>query len=183
MNEQDYDAAKWALLHAHLLQATPEQRHLYVARSNYSDNQRALAWLADQPDLDRATALMLFWSVGAGWHAQYDTLDAVPDYKRDAHAFIGLVQQRYLDGFYADHGIGFDPDAWDGAGPREHSADELRRVPTQMLQAVDGEHQIDPFDDAYDEDYDDGLPMALVEQLYELADVHIAWEKAHPQAE
>ncbi|WP_181393989.1 DUF4274 domain-containing protein [Stenotrophomonas sp. HMWF003] len=182
MNEQDYEAAKWALLHAHLVQATPEQRHLYVARSNYGDNQRALAWLADQPDLDRATALMLFWSVGAGSHAQYESLDDVPDYDRDTHQFIGLVQQRFLGGFYADHGIGFDPTRWDGAGPNEHSADELQRMPAQMLQAVDGEHHIDPFDEAYDEDYDDGLPMALVEQLYELADVHIAWEEANPQA-
>ncbi|WP_422506760.1 DUF4274 domain-containing protein [Stenotrophomonas sp. GZD-301] len=181
MNEQDYEAAKWALLHAHLVQATPEQRHLYVARSNYGDNHRALAWLADQPTLDRATALMLFWSVGGGGHAQYESLDEVPDYAHDTHQLIGRVQQRFLDGFYADHGIAFDPHHWDGAGPHELSASERERVPAPLLQAVDGEHAIDPFDEAYDADYDDGLPMPLVEQLYTLADVHIAWEDANPQ--
>ncbi|MEG2804674.1 DUF4274 domain-containing protein [Stenotrophomonas sp.] len=182
MNEQDYSAATWRLLHDHLVQATPEQRHLYVARSNYGDNGRALAWLADQPDLDRATALMLFWSVGAGWHAQYETIDAVPEYARDTHQLIARVQQRYLAGFYADHGIAFDPGHWDGAGPHEHAPEELQRMPPQMLQAVDGDLAIDPFDEAYSEDYDDGLPMALVEQLYELADAHIAWEAANPSA-
>ncbi len=183
MNEQDYAAATWVLLHAHLAQATPEQRHIYVARSNYDDNEPALAWLADQPDLDRATALMMYWQLGAGWHMQFADLDAVPDYARSTHQLIHRVQQRFLEGFYADHGLRFDPYQWDGAGPREHSAAELQRAVPQMLQAIEGPHTVDPFDQSYAEDYDDGLPIALVETLFALADAHIAWEEAQQRSD
>ena len=67
MTPDEFDRASCALLQDYLLKASPEQRHIYVARRNYDDSPELLAWLADRSELDRATALMMYWSLGAAW--------------------------------------------------------------------------------------------------------------------
>ena len=48
--------AVYDIIHAHLQAASAEQRHVYVAGSNYDDNLPHLQYLAAQSDLDQATA-------------------------------------------------------------------------------------------------------------------------------
>ncbi|WP_329848281.1 DUF4274 domain-containing protein [Stenotrophomonas hibiscicola] len=134
MTPDDYHASCSRLLQDYLHTASPEQRHIYVARRNYDDSPDVLAWLAEQRDLDRATALLMHASLGAGRFAQYADASEVPGHEQAAYALVRRIEQRCLDGFYADHGLDFDP-----------------------------------FAEAVDDAYDDGLPFPIAQQLHDLA--------------
>nr|WP_249206122.1 DUF4274 domain-containing protein [Burkholderia cenocepacia] len=49
----------WDIVRTWLEGATPEQWHRFAARSNYDGNGRALRWLLDNRNVDRATALLI----------------------------------------------------------------------------------------------------------------------------
>lgn len=171
MDDHPHHDAQWALLGPYLANATPEQRHRFVARSNYDGNHHALAWLAAQPDLDQATALMMYWSLGAAWFVQYADAAAVRDHERDTHDLLRSIEQRYLHGFYADHGLSFDPWHWEGAGPGDYLELPVRTpVPPAMLLAVEGTIHVDPFDEVGDAHYDEGVPLALAGELQAACD-------------
>lgn len=170
LTHDEYDRASRALLQDYLLQASPEQRHIYVARRNYDDSAELLAWLAGRSELDRATALMMYWSLDAAWFTQYAADDYVPAHERDAHAIVRRIEQRYIDGFYAGRALTFDPGNWPGPSMGDHPGLVVRRaVPDAMLAAVAGERACDPFAEAVDADFDDGLPLALAAQLHDMA--------------
>lgn len=109
MTDDEKEQKEAQLVRDFLANATPEQRHLFIARSNYDCNYDALNELAADPQLDRASALLMYWSLGAAWYVQYGHDDDVPDYSRHSLALIRLIETRYSAGFYADHGIWFDP--------------------------------------------------------------------------
>jgi len=170
LTPDEYDRASRALLQEYLLQASPAQRHIYVARRNHDDNPELLAWLAGRSELDRATALLMYWSLGAAWFAQYASDGDVPEHERDAYAIVHGIEQRYLAGFYADHGLAFDPCNWPGPSMGDHPGVVVRRaVPDAMLAAVAGEQACDPFAESVDAAFDDGLPLDVAAQLQDLA--------------
>lgn len=146
----------------HLERATPAQWHVYAARSNYDDNRDALEWLADNPRLPRATALLMYWALGAGWHVQFAGEDEVPGWALRTHRLIRTIEARYLAGFYADGTIYFDPD--DGPVPPGDyvgTVENRRPVPEAMLAVVSGSDWVDLDDGAYDE----GLPLAVAREI------------------
>ncbi|MBA0387341.1 DUF4274 domain-containing protein [Stenotrophomonas maltophilia] len=170
LTPDEYDRASCVLLQDYLLQASPEQRHIYVARRNYDDSPELLAWLAERSELDCATALMMYWSLGAAWFTQYATDGDVPAHERDAHAIVRRIEQHYIEGFYAGRAIAFDPGNWPGPSMGNHPGLVVRRpVPDAMLAAVAGERTCDPFAEAVDAAFDDGLPLALAAQLHAMA--------------
>lgn len=170
MTPDEFDRASRALLQDYLLKASPEQRHIYVARRNYDDSPELLAWLADRSELDRATALMMYWALGAAWFTQYAADGDVPEHEREAHAIVRRIEQRYIDGFYAGRGLAFDPGNWPGPSMGNYPGLVMRRnVPDAMRVAVVGEQACDPFAEAVDTVFDDGLPLALAAQLHDMA--------------
>ena len=106
--EADRDEALWTFIRDHLTRATPEQRHMYVASSNYDDNERGIRFLADLPDLEQGTAVMLFWLKGADALARL-TPTEMASYQEDAWELIKLIEQRVVNGFYRTGTIRFDP--------------------------------------------------------------------------
>jgi len=149
----------------HLRNASPRERHLYVARSNYDGNSAGLQLIADDPGTDRATALMMFWALGARYLAQFADDNEVPDWQRQRYTLVRTLESRFLSGFYAS-GIYFDP--CDGPVPPDDYADlPLRRsIPEPMYAVVEGQDWVDLDDPGYDE----GLPMSLAEQIWHLFD-------------
>lgn len=165
MTDEEKEQKEAQLIRDFLTNATPEQRHLFIARSNYDSNYDALNELTADPQLDRASALLMYWSLGAAWYVQYGHDDDVPDYSRQTLALIRLIETRYSAGFYADHGIWFDPMQSEGGRPDDYPDLPVRRpVPDIMLIAAPGDVYVDLDDDHYD----DGLPLPLAEQLYAL---------------
>lgn len=170
MTADEYHLSCSRLLQDYLRNASPEQRHIYVARRNYDDSPDVLAWLAEQSDLDRATALLMYWSLGAAWFVQYADASEVPGHEQEAHALTCRIEQRYLDGVYANHGLAFDPGSGPGASLHDYPGLAVRRcIPVPMTVALSGARAFDPFAEAVDDAYDDGLPFAVAQQLHDLA--------------
>jgi len=157
----------WDLVHAYLQEATPAQWHIYVARSNYDDNGAALQWLIDNPQIDRATALMIYWNLGAEWYAQFDDSDDLYEAQRERVAMLRLIEERYPD-YYANQGIWFDPKHSDGTRPGDYAdITQKRAIPAKMLEATTGSEYVDTENP---DGYDEGLPLELVERIYDRDD-------------
>jgi hypothetical protein len=159
------DAAEQFLLDF-LRAATPHERHTFVRRTNYDDATSRIRAVLDDPTTDRATALAAYWMLGAGYHARYASADEALDYERPTWELLRTVEDRYAAGFYADHGIGFDPtddDGEDWTTEYDGDAPVARPVPETMLRAVAGE-EVD------DDDTEDGLPLHVYEEYAALVD-------------
>lgn len=161
----DPSAQAESLILDYLRKASPRERHLYVARSNYDDNASALRLIADDPATDRATALMMFWALGARYLAQYADGSEVPDGQRIRYALVRTLESRFLSGFYAS-GIYFDPS--EGPVPPDDYAELPLRspIPEAMYAVVEGQDWVDLEDPGYDE----GLPAPLARTIWHLFD-------------
>lgn len=138
-NQRDIEARVWELTKDYLRQATPQERHLFVLESNYDGSSSGVRYLVDDPQLDRATALALFWRLGASYYASYESIDSIPDFQREDYELINLIAARYCSGYYANHGIGFDPCKDSGLSPVAGGADSVRSgIDPLMYQALDG---------------------------------------------
>ena len=141
-------------LRDYLRSATPEQRHTFVRRANYDTGEALVRFVLDDPTTDRASALAAYWILGAGYYCRYTSADEVPEPDRPTWELLRLIEERYAAGYWADHGIGFDPTDDDEIDWTEGEGDdpEPYPVPDVMLRPVPGE-LVD------DEDTEDGLPL------------------------
>ena len=58
--EDTRDERAHQIIIAHLAQASPAEQFSFVQRSNYDGNARALRWLADRSETDRAAILAMY---------------------------------------------------------------------------------------------------------------------------
>jgi len=165
MDDQENDALEQkvhALVLDYLSSASPEQRHIFVARSNYDDNLWALQYLIDDPQLECATTLMAFWCLGAAWYVQFEDESEVP-FGQEKYRLVRLIEERYLSGFYTNQNIWYSPMHSDLCRPDDYPDVPVKRViPERMREPVGGEIDVDMFDS----DYDDGLPLELAEEIF-----------------
>lgn len=169
MDDSEIEHKVWVIVRTWLEGATPEQWHRFAARSNYDGNGRALRWLLDNCNIDRATALLIYWNLGAAWFVQYANESDLGDasYQLDTFRLAREVERRYADGYYADHGIWFDPHDFEGAGPNDYpDVPVVRPVPALMLQPTNGREYVDLDEEGYDE----GLPFDVVDRISALYD-------------
>ncbi|MGW6128532.1 DUF4274 domain-containing protein [Cellulomonas sp. NPDC055163] len=149
------------LLRDFLREATPQQRHTFVRGTNYDDGDALIRFVLDDPSTDRATALAAYWMLGAGFHTRFATATDAHDYQRRTWELLRTIEDRYAAGFYADHGLGFDPTDDDGASwttEYDGLAPVARPVPELMLRPAAGTPMVD------DEDTEDGLPLDVYER-------------------
>lgn len=165
MDQTSLEIKEWEITLNYLQSATPAQLHLFVARSNYDGNTQALHWLVDNPDLDRATALMMYWYLGAAWYVQFASEQDMESYEQDTFQYLKLLEQRYSEGYYADRGIWFDPQQSEGGRPDDYPRLPIKRpIPDVMLLPALGSEYVD----LDDEQYDNGLPLTIAEQIFAL---------------
>ena len=91
--EDARDERAHQIIVAHLAQASPAEQLCFVQRSNYDDNARALRWLADRSETDRAAILAMYWNLGADWLMQFAAGADVPDYERQAGSGLPSPKQ------------------------------------------------------------------------------------------
>ncbi len=167
MTDEQREHAVWQLVLDYLATASPEQWHVYAARSNYDGNARGLQWLLDNPALDRGTALLIYWYLGAAWYVQFGSEAEMAPYQRDTFHTLQLIEQRHRDGFWARDAIWFDPAHSEGGGPGDYpDLPQHRPTPASMLQATAGRDYVDLDPEGYDE----GLPLELAERIFALYD-------------
>ncbi|UOO90562.1 DUF4274 domain-containing protein [Vitreoscilla massiliensis] len=149
------------IIHAYLQAASAEQRHVYVAGSNYDDNLPHLQYLAVQSDLDQATAKMMFWCLGGRYQAQFAPDQA--QYQSEDALLCRELIARLQQGYYAHGNIYFDPAHDSPVHPSEYSNfADVWGIPELMYAVVMGTEYVDLDDDAYD----DGLPLDIATAVW-----------------
>jgi hypothetical protein len=107
--------------------------HCFADHWNWGSVE-AMRQVAEHPNCDAATALLLFWRSDPEYYLQFASRDDVPDYNRDGFDLTRLIEERFLrDGYSSSGLIGFNPreDARIG-----EPVPGQRVIPAQMMQAV-----------------------------------------------
>jgi Domain of unknown function (DUF4274) len=108
--------------------------HCFADHWNWGGGLEAMRQVAEHPNCDAATALLLFWRADPEYYLQFSSRDDVPDYNRDGFDLTQLIEERYLRGGYASSGeIGFNPREDVRIG---EPVPGRRVIPAQMFQAV-----------------------------------------------
>jgi hypothetical protein len=165
MSTDEIERRHWAIVLAYLEQATPEQWHIYAARSNYDDNMRGLRWLLDNSALDEATARMIYWNLGAGYFVQFATGEDAGSYRQEVFDLLRLIEQRCAGHYYRNRALWFDPAHSMGARPDEYAHIEVKRpIPAPMYEPIGDRYvELEDLDG-----YDDGLPLAVAQEIFDL---------------
>ncbi|AVB19136.1 MULTISPECIES: DUF4274 domain-containing protein [Pseudomonas syringae group] len=167
MEEPDLTPLILDIIREHLESATPADWHAYADGSNYSDNQPGLKWLLDQPSLEVATALTIYWNLGAAWYVAFEHVEQVDD--AETFEMLRLIETRVQNGFYQGRSIWFDPMQSESARPDDYPDQPVNRpVPPAMLQVVNGTEYYDR--ELVQSEYDDGLPLHVSQRIHDLFD-------------
>ncbi|AKU21529.1 DUF4274 domain-containing protein [Massilia sp. NR 4-1] len=165
MTEEQLEQQEWDIVRNYLVGATKAQRHIFAARANYDGNSEAFRWLVDSSETDQATALLLYWNLGAAWHVQFDSAEASSS--PTTYQLLRLLEQRYKAGFYETASIYFDPHRGSGARPGDYPDIPVKlAIPDIMLRPVEGSEHVAIEGDP--EGFDEGLPFDIAETIYAL---------------
>jgi hypothetical protein len=84
--------------------------HCFADHWNWGGGVEAMRQVAEHPNCDAATALLLFWRSDPEYYLRFSSRDEVPDYNRDGFDLTQLIEERFLRGGYSSSGqIGFNP--------------------------------------------------------------------------
>lgn len=167
MDDSDRTLQIWTIIRGYLEAATPMAWHVYADGSNYSDNRPGLLWLLDQPSLELATALTIYWNLGAAWYVAFETVEQADN--AETFELLRLIEHRVQAGFYQGRSLWFDPMQSESAKPDDYPDQPVNRpVPVAMLQVVGGTEYYDR--DVVQAEYEEGLPVAVAERIYALFD-------------
>ena len=93
----------------YLTKTDPDDWHKIALGWNWDNGHQPLAWIAQQAECDKGTALLIYWQGGAIWLQQYDRREDVPTWEVDAYDLVRDIEARYIAGFYTRQKIAFDP--------------------------------------------------------------------------
>jgi len=165
MEDADTTRLIWNIIREYLESATPAEWHAYADGSNYSDNQPGLRWLLDQPSLELATALTIYWNLGAAWYVAFETVEQADN--PETFELLRLIEERVQRGFYQGNSLWFDPMQSESATPNDYPDQPVNRpIPPAMLQVVLGTEYYDR--DLVQEAYEEGLPLPVAQRIYDL---------------
>jgi len=93
----------------------PDDWHRLALFGNWDYFEPALLRrIAEQPNCDRATALVLFWKSEPEYYLPFADRAAVPEGSRDGYDLLVLIRERWRAGAYTRAELAFDRerDAW-----------------------------------------------------------------------
>jgi hypothetical protein len=141
------DRFRW--LAAWLRSASPDGWHAMADGWNWDNGIEPLAWIARQPDCDKATALTIYWRTEPHYYAQYDWLPPggqKATWDELVAATAVQIAARWSDGFYHRSEIGWHADAY------------LARLDMAKLRAAESMRQSLPGRAISTTDFDDQVP-------------------------
>ena len=144
----------------YLSQASTEDLHQTVLTKNYGDvyiggnGEWIMLWIVDNPNTEKATALLLYWKLGAR-----GIIDKYP--------LIDKLEENLINNFYKSQLLGFNPKN-DTEGYNWTS--DYRNNPIQRDIPIELEHSIEGQNVYRSSDFEDGLPIEYYEKIDALFD-------------
>jgi len=178
ITSEQYGKISTQLIIDFLKNAGPKERHQLVSEWNHDSGYDVFNWIMNDPETDKATALMMYWmSGGAGnkIYANRDDMMETASWDAERYDFIELLEEKYLSGFYKNQILVYDPTndmiaagaAYAPAGTvivghdwtKDDWGEPKRELPSEMLNKVDGE-SIEP-----EKDWAEGVPPHIWEEM------------------
>ncbi|TPG38139.1 DUF4274 domain-containing protein [Flavobacterium pectinovorum] len=108
---------------------TALELHQFVQHWNYDDGLEPFEWIIKQKNLDKGTALCLYWMLQPDYFCRFKNEDEIKeDINYETYQLIKEIEQRYVSGFYESENFSFDPE--------EEFLDEYSNtkcIPSEML--------------------------------------------------
>jgi len=86
----------------------PDYWHQLAWNWNFDGGIEPLAWIINKPQCDKGTVLLIYWSIVPSL-GDYKNIDEVDKHQKDAFSLIQDIQSKYIEGFYKNEKITFDP--------------------------------------------------------------------------
>jgi hypothetical protein len=145
-----------------LSKASPKEIHQSVIDSNWDGNGYLLNWIKNNPNIDKASALIAYWMSAPRWQKKFkDREDVIAQdsaYYLADFDFIEEMEEKYLTGFWKNNCIECDPsNDCEGYDWTSDYLDEktVREIPSLMFEKLQGEkvERPDNFIEGLPEDY------------------------------
>ena len=174
--KQEIEKFENAIWEEFLSTASPKEIHQSVITSNWDENKYLLNWIKNNPNIDKATALVAYWMSGPNFLKQYETRkDAEKDFSLEDFDFIEEIEQKYLDGFWKNSRFEYDPtnDLYGCSDDDDCGYDWtkeyidgtiVREIPSVMYKKLEGEKL------EYPDNFEEGLPKAYMQKIYDYTD-------------
>jgi len=155
--------------------SSPKEIHQSVSDANWDGNGYLLNWLKNNPNIDKATALMAYWKSAPHWQKKFknreDVIAQDKSYYLENFDFIEEMEQKYLAGFWKNSHIEFNPanDYFDsGYDWTSDYLDEktFREIPAIMFEKLEGEKVESP------DNFIEGLPEIYFQKISDFIDEH-----------
>ena len=148
--------------------ASIEERHQLVSEWNYRSQGgiNIQRWIANDPNTDKATALMLYWKrLPAPWYLKtYANRDEVHWTELDDFDLMEKIENFYLSGLYQNHSFAFDPSSNGGNDGIDWTIkpswiEAKREIPAIMFEKLMGREV------PCSKDFDEGVPPHVWEEM------------------
>jgi len=161
MTEEERDAKHWQLLTSFLEKATPVAQVNFARWTNYTDED-ILIWMIERPETDLAAALTIYFNMSPNYYAE-KTMQELASYELETYELLEKIAKRVKENFYAPSDVYFL--GTDFLDTKYVNQDALRPIAEHMMKAYKGSIIISH---DFPEDFDEGLPIALCEEIWKL---------------
>lgn len=165
---EQYEQIQEKMIIEFLKNSDLKDRHRLVLGWNWDSGTNVLKWIANDPDTDKATALMLYWKSAPRYTKQY--ADRGEALKHDTLAIdsfdlVEEIEKLFLSGLHKNHRFAFDPTNDGGTNWTTEYLDKpiKREIPSVMFEKLTGED----VQSGYAEGWEEGIPPHICEKMRE----------------
>lgn len=170
ITEDELDDVINKIIIDYLKSVAPLEWHKTAMDWNWDNDYTVLSWIVNNPETDKATALLIYWMSGPRWSKQFATReDMLKDSSWYANSFdfINDLERKYTSGFYTNQNFAYNP-ACDHEGynwtDEYNDKPQLREIPKEMFVELLGETV------TYPNDYVEGVPAEVYQKISDLID-------------
>lgn len=172
IDDEEFERLSTQLIIDFLKKHGPYERQQLLTSWNFDNGKEVLQWIAQQPDTDKGTILLLYWYMNPAFFKQYqdrqDCINQGASYLLEDFDLISTIEQNYLGGFYKNQVYAFAPKADpynSGYDWTKENADVKGKVaiPDEMFIALEGQIIEPP-------SWQEGIPSELEPIMDKLCD-------------
>ena len=153
--------------------ANPKEIHQSVIDSNWDGNEYLMNWIKNNPNIDKATALIAYWMSAPRWWKKFKDRDDVisqgQEFQISGFDFVEEMEQKYLASYWKNNHIELNPaNDCEGYDWTSDYLDEktVREIPTIMFEKLEGEKVERP------DNFIEGLPEIYFQKISDFIDKH-----------
>ena len=168
ITDEQYEQMSNQIIIEFLKSASQKERYQLVSEWNHDAGYEVFKWIINDPETDKAIALMMYWQSGGECNKTYACReDLMQESPWDAERFdmIEQLEDKYMSGFYKNQLFVYDPtnDSHDYDWTKENWGELKREMPSEMLQRLDGVKV------QFEEDWAEGVPPHVWEKISKLS--------------